>query len=270
MKVSALAVTGCAILIGDDCAHINCLLDTINAFPPVVPYRVVAGAFTFNPRRALNTLFGRDFYLWTDTRVVKERFGSDYGGWEIALEGVTKQSVVYSFGVGEDASFDTALIERFGLVVHAFDPTPRAIEWVRREKLPENFVFHDYGLADFDGHAQFNPPENPEHVSHTILARNRAKDGAIEVSVKRLKTTMEELGHQRIDILKMDIEGAEYQVLDDIVKSETWPIQILVEFHHRFENVGFKKTKKAVATLQRCGYRLFSVSDSLEDFCFVR
>ena len=30
--------------------------------------------------------------------------------------------MVYSFGVGQDISWDLAMIERFGVTVHAFDP----------------------------------------------------------------------------------------------------------------------------------------------------
>jgi len=39
----------------------------------------------------------------------------------------------------------------------------------------------------------------------------------------------------------MDIEGAEYEVIDDLIASGIRPKQILVEFHHRFKNVGVKK-----------------------------
>ena len=40
----------------------------------------------------------------------------------------------------------------------------------------------------------------------------------------------------RIDILKMDIEGAEYDVIDDIINSPVPIAQVLIEFHHRFPN----------------------------------
>ena len=37
---------------------------------------------------------------------------------------------------------------------------------------------------------------------------------------------MKELGHNKIDILKMDIEGAEYAVINDIERSGIRPEQI--------------------------------------------
>jgi FkbM family methyltransferase len=172
--------------------------------------------------------------------------------------------------VGEDATFDLALVSRYGLCVHLFDPTPKSIEWVRSQDFPEQVVFHDYGIAAEDGEISFNPPENPAHVSFTVLNRPSTCDRAVKLPVKRLPTIMNELGHQRIDILKMDVEGAEYDVIDDLCGCEVRPGQILVEFHHRFPGVGIAKTKASVAQIKGIGYDLFSVSSNGEEFGFVR
>jgi len=198
------------------------------------------------------------------------RFGSDYGGWDVVTTGLDSQSVVYSFGIGEDATFDIALIDKFGLTVHAFDPTPRSIEWVKRQALSDHFVLHEYGVASFDGEVSFYPPENLNHVSHTILERPSTKDRLITVPVKLITTIIEELGHDRIDILKMDIEGAEYQVIQDLYRSKIRPEQILVEFHHRFDGIGIESTRDAIDCLKSMGYGLFSVSSSQQEFCFIR
>jgi FkbM family methyltransferase len=200
----------------------------------------------------------------------KERFGSDYGGWNVVTTRIDTHSIVYSFGVGEDASFDTALIEKFDLTLHAFDPTPKSIDWVNRQGFSNHFVMHNYGIATFDGEAFFNPPENPDHISHTLLDRSSTKANAISVPVKKLSTIMKELGHDQIDILKMDIEGAEYEVIKDISKSGIRPRQILVEFHHRFPGVGIKRSNEAIDRLRSMGYQLFSVSATNEEFCFIQ
>lgn len=223
--------------------------------------------------RKLKTLLraaaGKSLIARPDVVVRKERFGSDYGGWDVVRDLVGPSSVVYSFGVGEDTSFDIALIDRYGLTVHAFDPTPRSIEWVRRQGFSDRFIMHEYGLANFDGDVSFNPPENPDHVSHTLLDRQATRGRSITVPVKRLCTIMKELGHSQVDILKMDIEGAEYDVIDDLARSDVRPRQILVEFHHSFPSVGVKKTRDAVEKLRSIGYQIFSVSDSAEEFGFI-
>lgn len=41
------------------------------------------------------------------------------------------------------------------------------------------------------------------------------EDECVEIPVKKLSTIMDELNHQKTEILKMDIEGAEYDVIED-------------------------------------------------------
>jgi FkbM family methyltransferase len=159
-------------------------------------------------------LVGKDMIVRRDIACATQRFGSAYGGWDACAERLRADSVVYSFGVGEDASFDVELLKKFGMTVHAFDPTPKSIDWAKKQGFPSQFVLHEYGIANYDGDATFSPPDNPEDVSHTMLERPNTKGRSITVPVKRLASIMRELGHAAIDLLKMDIEGAEYDVIN--------------------------------------------------------
>ena len=227
--------------------------------------------FVVGPKvwRRMKVALGREVDARMDREVATERFGSAYGGWNVAAAGLDGSSVVYSFGVGGDVTFDTALIERFGVTVHAFDPTPQCIEWAREQRLPEKFVMHGYGLAGFDGEVRFFPPDDPTHVSHTILEHPSTADRSFLVPVKRLSTVMRELGHSRIDLLKMDIEGAEYGVIDDLASSDVRPSQVLIEFHHRFAGVGLEKTRRALGQMRAIGYDLVHVTETGEEYTFL-
>lgn len=212
---------------------------------------------------------GRAHRITPDLSVEHVTLGTEYGESCVSLRGLGSASVAYSFGVGEDVSFDLGLIQRTGLVVHAFDPTPRSIAWVARQKLPPQFVMHGVGLAAYDGVARFRPPENPTHVSHTLLERERTDHAAIEVPVKRVETLMRELGHRRVDVLKMDIEGAEYDVIEDIIASSVVVDQMLIEFHHQLPGVPVSRTLQAVERVRGGGYGIFHVSDSGRHFSFM-
>jgi FkbM family methyltransferase len=185
---------------------------------------------------------------------------------------LSASSVVYSLGVGEDISFDLSLIQRFGLSVYAFDPTPRAMAWVSRQDLPEGFHFMPYGIAGFDGLAKFYPPENPAHVSHTILRRSTTSAKAIDVQMRRLKTVMALRGHSRIDVLKMDIEGAEYEVIDDLIVTGIAPRQLLVEVHYgpTFGHITGRHVNRLVKRLNQYGYRIANICAAGKEYCFVR
>jgi FkbM family methyltransferase len=219
-------------------------------------------------KRGVRALRGQDLWQSAQIKCERLRLGNEGACWCVAPRGLSAASVVYSMGVGEDISFDLALIERFTLQVHAFDPTPRSIEWLQEQIVPPEFVFHPYGVAGFDGSCAFLPPENPAHVSHTIVKRDPSRL-AIEVPVHRLETIMKMLGHQQIDLLKMDIEGAEYGVLADLVAQRIPVKQLLVEFHHRWPEVGIEKTRQAIRSLNEAGYRIFNVSPSGEEYSFL-
>ena len=220
-------------------------------------------------KRLARAGIGEDFFPRVQVRYATTRLGSQYGGWSIIAENLNSESIIYSFGVGDDISFDLALIDEFGLTVHAFDPTPKSIAWVRKQSIPDRFILHEVGLADFDGEVLFRPPENPDHISHTALERPETDDQSFSVPVKQLSTILNELGHTQIALLKMDIEGSEYHVIESLAKTDIRPIQLLVEFHHRFPSVGLKETQRSLKQLREMGYKLFSISDRGEEFGFV-
>lgn len=202
-----------------------------------------------------------------------ERLGSDYGGYAVVPSELGPESVAYSFGTGEDTSFDVGLHRRFDMTVHGFDPTPRAITWVERQGFDGWFVFHPWGLAGFDGTARFTPPANPAHVSHTILPRSLCGGEPLEVPVQRLATIARRLGHERIDLLKMDIEGAEYEVIEDIAPADLARLsvrQILIEYHHHLDGVARSRTERSVRRLSRAGYAIVHVSETGRELTFVR
>ena len=221
-------------------------------------------------KRLLRFLRGQDLLQGAQVRRPTERHGSDYGGWAVLPEKLDKESVVYAFGVGTDVSFDLSLIHRYGLTVHAFDPTPRSVAWIEQQALPEQFVFHRLGVADYDGTATFHAPPRPDYVSYTALGRSETDVSAVEAPVRRLGTLMDQLGHTHIDLLKMDIEGSEYGVIEDLLQARLDVCQLLVEFHHRFEGVDVGQTRSAIAALGQGGYRIFHVAPSGEEYAFVR
>lgn len=210
-------------------------------------------------RRAVRSVMGRDLFYRREISVPRLRLGQGESSWWVCPAGLGPGSVVYSFGVGEDVSFELALIERFRLRVEAFDPTPRSLAWTRTQRLPAEFTLHELGLASWDGVASFTPPADPSHVSYSMIRADQ--DGsAIRAPVRRLATIAAALGHSRIHLLKLDIEGAEYAALPDCLSSGPRIDQILIEFHHRWHSVGIQETRRAMTRLREAGYRIAHVS----------
>ena len=179
------------------------------------------------------------------------RLGSDYGGWTIPSGLLHQSSVCYCVGAGEDISFDLSLISSFGCDVYTFDPTPRSIAYVTGlSELDARLHFIPVGVWNQDAFIKFYAPQNPSHVSHSIVNLQQTSD-YFDAKVKRLSTLMQELGHSRIDLLKIDIEGAEYDVLIDICKEGIDVRCICVEYDRP---IAWVKAREAFAVLEASGY----------------
>lgn len=171
----------------------------------------------------------------------------EVGGWRFSPKGLNQDSIVYSLGVGEDIVFDLAIIEHYGADVHAFDPTPSSIEMLSTADLPCQFHFHPWAITANDGTLKFYPRVRKDGGKSTVMFTMIAEDASIEdaivVPAFSLQSVTNKLGHTRIDLLKMDIEGAEYEVLEGLLALPIKPNQLLIEFHHRFPGIGLKKRK---------------------------
>jgi FkbM family methyltransferase len=217
----------------------------------------------------LKRLVGRELRLGAEVDVhsVKD------GGWWFHPDGMGKDSIVWSLGVGKDVDFDLALIRRFQLRVDAFDPTPSTVEWLAAREMPEGFHFHPWAVTGKDGVLKMYPrikrDGSKSTVMYSMVADEASRDDAIVVPAFSLQSIQAELGQQRLDLLKMDIEGAEYDVLDSLLESSVRPRQLLVEFHHRFAGVGPARTEQMISKLRNCGYRIFAVSETGREVSFI-
>ncbi len=217
-------------------------------------------------KRFIKWLLGREVFLHAEVQVPTIRLGAGGDRWSIATDRLQAGMVLYTLGVGDDLHFERDVIRQFGLVVHAFDPTPASLAWVARQELPPGFTMHPYGVAGYDGTAKFSGPMKG-YISWS-LARKRGEGPPMELPVRRLLTLRRGLDLPIPDIIKMDIEGAEYDVLADLIATDLRPSQILVEFHHRFPEIGAKRTRQAVAMLRTAGYRLAYVGSGGWDCTF--
>jgi len=221
-------------------------------------------------KRAGRLLTGRDVIYRYDVRPKKLLLGTVYGGWTIAPEFLNSASIMYSFGVGNYISFDLAAINKFGMRVHGFDPSPQAVAWIANQRLPPQYTFHGYGLGTQDGDISFFAPGRNTGM-YSVKPDHRGVTGTnIVLPVHTLATIVESLSTPTIDVLKMDVEGAEYDLLSSIIDCPVPIKQLLIEFHHRIGIASLRTTINCVEQLKSCGFKLFNVSSTSSEFSFLR
>ncbi len=186
-----------------------------------------------------------------------EHYGTYYGGYNIVNK--THIQNVVSCGLGEDATFDVEILNKFNCKIFAIDPTPRSIihyeEISKRfgkkndktyetkngrqdvscynlEKInKKNFVFLDKAITDKNNtKIKLYFPIKQEFVSASFEKDKNYSSKYFFADTINIENIIKKYEIKNIDILKLDIEGGELLVLKDIVNKKIFPDQILVEF----------------------------------------
>lgn len=215
---------------------------------------------------------GKELFLRREITPKTEFHGTAYGGWAIIANSLTKDSRIISVGIGEDASFDLSLIKKYGCTVHAYDPTPIAAQWVAQNIHDPRFVFHEFALSDADGTLGLYPPKEEGCDSASCVRGAHTFDTPIEVPARSLCSILRELKFDRVDVLKIDIEGTEYRVIHraladgSLVRAD----QFLVEFHHLFPAFGLAASLQAIGALRAAGWKIAWVAPTQHEILFVK
>jgi len=222
-----------------------------------------------------------------------ERFGSNYGGWSICTcskHGIN-EGLVVSAGVGEDISFDLEISALFNTRIVLVDPTARSKTHIEKlftsapiertapysetgcqpleaykatSQMLMNIFFENVALWKNSSGIELYPPNDDKNVSFKIYkSRKISKPVKFfpSIDLPRL-IELYEIRNSEINLLKMDIEGSEYAVLVNLLKTSVRPRQIAVEFDFlRQKNVliGILKYAQILNKLSKSQYRLIHV-----------
>lgn len=183
------------------------------------------------------------------------RLGSRDCGWIVPTRLLGPGKICYCVGAGEDITLDIELSRAYGCSVWIFDPTPRAISHVERELPGSNVKFWPIGIWSSDTALRFYAPRDPQHVSHSVVNLQRTT-AFFEAPCRTIGSVMKELGHSSLAFLKLDIEGAEHEVLADILRTRPAIECICVEFD---QPSPYHSTFRTIRQLVSAGYALVSV-----------
>lgn len=177
---------------------------------------------------------------------------------------LNSRSIVYSFGIARDISFERELIRSKGCNVYAYDPTPSAKEFILNEIKHPNIggklSFKQEALWIEDGTSKFYSATNS--TDQGSLTNLWSSDSFYEVTCHKLETFMQENGHDSIDLLKMDIEGAAIKVMRSWIDSGAYiPNSIACEIEHpKHDDLWLEEVSSLLSDFEKLNFEIFYLS----------
>lgn len=197
----------------------------------------------------------------------KIKFGNE-SSWHTYTKSFTKDTIVYSGGVGRDISFEFELAKQFNCQIYLYDPSSTAEETIHQWKiLPNNIRFFKTGLSKFDKKIKFAFPDKEIEGSFKKIVNDNSSSQYVEYQCNSISNLIKINGHHKIDLLKIDIEGFEYEVLEDIIENNIVVNQICVEFHHFLPEIPKASTTKILKALKNMGYEI--IHKRMTDYTFL-
>ncbi|HEY4896824.1 MAG TPA: FkbM family methyltransferase [Solirubrobacteraceae bacterium] len=179
--------------------------------------------------------------------------GSTPGGWMIPSGLLGQSWLCYCAGIGGDISFDLELISRHDATVRAFDPVADYVEDAMRKAGGEpRFSAYQAAIAVDDGPLRMQVTHH-EHSSSVSGAGLYDSKTYVELPGRSLPSLMAELGDTHVDLLKLDMEGAEYEVVPTLDLRGLGVKIFSTQMHH---NGSVRQARSLVAQLSRDGYEL--------------
>jgi FkbM family methyltransferase len=121
----------------------------------------------------------------------------------------------------------------------------------------QRFTFADVGVWNEDTSMRFYAPKDAQHVSHSIVNLQHT-DQFFEAKCMTLRNACSMLKIDQIDILKLDVEGAEYTILKDLLAAGPRPAVLCTEFdeiRNPLDDGYMKRVLEMVDLLKKSGYR---------------
>ena len=161
------------------------------------------------------------------------RWFSDRGDYTLRLDyNLNQESVVFDLG-GYQGWFAESINNKFGSKVYVFEPSISLYENMNKKfKNNLDIELFNYGLSDVSGEFEFL---NANEGSCIAEYGNDSVSNNIEiVNIKAFSETYESIGIDTIDLLKINVEGAEYPIMSDIFKNnlQCKIKNFQIQFHH--------------------------------------
>lgn len=170
---------------------------------------------------------------------------------------LSPDAVVLDVG-GYEGQWASDIVARYGCRIHVFEPVQEyASRIARRFERNPLVTVHPFGLSVCDERIRARlAGDSTSHV------RDRPGED-IEIELRSTDAVFRDLGLEQVDLMKLNIEGAEYALLDHLI--ETGLIHRIADLQVQFHDIGVDSAKE----VDRLRRRLAATHEPTFVFDFV-
>jgi FkbM family methyltransferase len=123
---------------------------------------------------------------------------------------LNNNSVVFDLG-GYEGQWASDIYSRYRCKIYIFEPVPQFAKEIKQRflKNPDIHV-QDFGLSDKDGKIKLSMEAN-------ATSAYKESDDSVEVELRKANHFIKEKNIESIDLIKINIEGGEYDLLDHLL-----------------------------------------------------
>ncbi len=200
-----------------------------------VPIRKILWILNGTIRYPFKTPLERAYFRWKLTKSENKRYCYD----------LNEDSVVFDGG-GYKGDFADEIVKRYNPKVYIFEPVHEFADLISiRFKDNEKVKVYKFGLSDYSS-------QNKMYISEdgSSVYCNNSKQMET-VSMVNIVEFIEENAIDKIDLLKLNIEGGEYAVLDKLFESGYIRIvkYLQIQFHNVSDN-SISRMKEQISALK--------------------
>ena len=185
----------------------------------------------------------------------------------VYANGFDDKCILVDVGCADDADLSVVMMDKFSLKCFGVDPTKKHASALNELERKSNGLFTHLPYALGCSNEELTFYESVSNQSGSL------RDDHINVKQDEINTykvqclTIPDLlirhGIKRVDYFKLDIEGAEYDLINNLTKDDIKDIsQLFVEFHHvQIPKYTKQDTLNAVSQIESLGFKSFTLDE---------
>lgn len=157
---------------------------------------------------------------------------------------------------------------RYGCLAYAIEASPELFSSLIESSLVRKY---NYAIAGSDGFTTFYQA-SLETAGNIMGPKSNSSGYTVDIETRKLSSLVQEVGLKELDLLKIDIEGAELLLFDTAVdKDITNAKQISIEFHDSVQipNISTEQARSIIEKIHAAGFWGIALGAKNSDWLFV-